>query len=58
MSKCNHRDEDGNSLILFSTKKWTGVYPRKIKGICKRCKEQIELTEQEYKQLIKEGELS
>lgn len=55
---CNHRYEDGTSAIVFSTKKWTGVYPKKVKGICRICKQQIELTESEYKELLKEGDLS
>nr|UVY03686.1 MAG: hypothetical protein [Bacteriophage sp.] len=55
---CQHVDSSGRSAIIFSHKKWTGVYPQKVKGICKICKEQIEMTESEYKEFIKEGELS
>ena len=56
--ECSHVDADGNSTIIFSHKKLTGVYPPRVKGICKLCKEQIEMTESEYKEFIKEGELS
>ena len=55
---CQHVDSSGRLAIIFSYKKWTGVYPQKVKGICKICKEQIEMTESEYKEFIKEGELS
>lgn len=51
--ECSHVDADGNSTIIFSHKKWTGVYPPRVKGICKLCKEQIEMTESEYKEFIK-----
>ena len=58
MSKCNHYYDDGTCAIIFNNKKWTGIYPRKIKGICKICKKNIEVTEKEYKDFLKEGELS
>lgn len=49
---------EGKSTILFNKKKWVGVYPKKIKGICATCGKQIEVTEKEYRDLMKEGELN
>lgn len=59
MTKCDccHKFKDGESAIKFANKnKWTGVYPKKIQGICSICKNQITFTENEYKEFIKEGE--
>jgi hypothetical protein len=35
---CNHDINDKNTTIILS-KKWCGVYPQKIKGICRECKQ-------------------
>lgn len=52
--KCKHVYRDGKSAIVFPKKiKWTGLYPTKIKGLCNICKQTIELSETEYKELKK-----
>lgn len=56
MGNCNHLNEDGSSSIIFDNKKWTGVYPKRVKGFCTKCKKTITLTESEYRELLKEGE--
>lgn len=53
---CEHKDKNGNSSIFFFKNRWNGVYPKKIKGICTICKKELEVTEEEYKKFIKEGD--
>ena len=52
MKKCNHRYSDGSTALKVLPKfKVLGVLkPRKI-AICELCKENIELSEEEYKEL-------
>lgn len=49
---CTHKTNDGKTAILFNKDKWTGVYPKKIKGICKICLCTFEFTEDEYNKII------
>lgn len=56
MEKCNHRNSlTGGTSIVFDTGRWTGVYPRRIKGICIKCQKEFSLTEDEYKEFLKSG---
>ena len=50
--RCTHTYRDGTSAIRFPhQKKWTGIHPMKIKGICKICKQTVEVSEYEYRNL-------
>lgn len=49
MSECTHRDENGNSKIVFS-KKICMIYPRVYEGYCKLCNKSLRLSEKEYKE--------
>lgn len=52
--KCTHTYEDGTSAIVFPrTKKWVGVHPPKVKGMCKICGKTVEISEKEYRNLQK-----
>lgn len=55
-NKCSHTYEDGTSAIAFPRRhKWMGVHPMKVKGICKICHQEVEISEKEYRNL-KRGE--
>ena len=49
---CEHILDNGKSAIIVDNKKWFGVYPKKIKGICKICMKTFEFTECEYKKIF------
>lgn len=52
--KCLHTYRDGTSAIIFPRKvKWLGVYPSKVKGVCKICNNTVEISEKEYKKIKK-----
>lgn len=56
MNNCSHKDKTtGANLVVFDTGHWTGVYPKKIKGICVRCNKTFSLTEEEYSEFLKNG---
>lgn len=55
--KCDHRYDDGSTALSFGSKKWCGVYPVKIKVICKKCKKRFEITKQEYEELLEDGDM-
>lgn len=49
---CTHTYKDGTSAITFpKQKKWTGIHPSKVKGFCKICKQTVEVSEYEYRNL-------
>ena len=52
-NKCNHINNDGTSAIEFPSLKWKGISPYTIKGICRICYKNIELTKDEYQKLRK-----
>ncbi len=55
---CRHKDKNtGQSYIVFDTKKWKGVSPRKYKAICRKCLKEFILTEDEYKHYLDTGEI-
>ena len=56
MEKCNHKDSNtGNNLIVFDTDRWTGVHPRKIRGICIRCHKEFSIKKKKYEEFLKSG---
>lgn len=55
---CPHKNATtGQSLIVFKTDKWTGVSPRKYKGICVKCLKEFELTQEQYERYQETGEM-
>lgn len=56
MDKCNHRNEVTNGTsIVFDTDRWYGTYPKKIRGICIKCHKTFSLTEEEYRDFLRDG---
>lgn len=49
---CGHKTKAGKNAIVFDDKRWFGVYPKKIKGICKICLTSLEFTEDEYNKIV------
>lgn len=53
--KCNHLDSVTNhSLIVFDSK-WYGVFPKKMKGICKKCHQHFFFTTKQYSDFLESG---
>ena len=51
-NECTHTYRDGTSAITFPRqKKWIGIHPCKVKGLCKICKQTVEISEHEYRNL-------
>lgn len=50
MNNCTHKDENGNSTLIFSDK-WRGVHPRVYDGICTICHETFRLSKEEYNKI-------
>lgn len=55
--ECNHIFSTGESSLIFPpSHRFYGVHPQKVKAYCQLCQEFVEITIEEYRKIMKEGE--